>query len=199
MAFVLLVEDNQRVAESIARALTRHAEVRRVATIREALSELRATGREWLAAVVDIGLPDGSGLDLARRLLSDPYRLPTLVITGAEERHLANDAHASGAQFAFKPVRVADVDAFMCRVLENRPTVRIAAALDALAVSAELSPREKEILRLAIDGIARGSLTERLDIENSTLKTQIRSILRKTECTDLDAVVRKILEAAVKR
>jgi len=199
MDHVLLVEDSHSVAASLTRALARYAPVRRATCIREGLAELRVPERRWLAAIVDIGLPDGSGLDLARRLVGDPHRMPTLVITGAEERHLANDAHASGAHFVFKPVRLADVEAFMDRVYGAQPTARVAAALEKYAADANLSVREREIVQLAIDGVARGELSAHLDRSGSTVKTQIRSLLNKTGAADLPAVVREVLEAAMKR
>lgn len=196
---VLVVDDEERVASSVVRAASRHAPAFRAASLHEALAMSRMPGKKWIAAIVDVGLPDGSGLDLVRRLREHLPGLPVLVMTGREERHIANEAQAGGAYFAFKPIGIADVDAFMRRVITALPRSKVAAALDALARSADLSIRETEILELTLEGLSRAALRERFDVKDSTLKTQIRSILTKCGEPDLDALVQRILGAAVGR
>ena len=64
---MLLVEDEPLVAEAIARALCGHVGVVIATTAAEALALDRAAETGWAGAIVDVRLPDGSGLDLARR------------------------------------------------------------------------------------------------------------------------------------
>jgi CheY-like chemotaxis protein len=106
-ALILAVEDEPRNA-ALLRAVLEPA------GYRLAIADSLAAARAWLAAehpdlvLLDIGLPDGSGLDLARDLRSSPTtaELPILV---ASARVLAADQEAAsqaGANaFLAKPIR----------------------------------------------------------------------------------------------
>lgn len=106
-ALILAVEDEPRNA-ALLRAVLEPA------GYRLAIADSLAAARAWLAAqhpdlvLLDIGLPDGSGLDLARELRSSSMtaELPILV---ASARVLAADQEAAsqaGANaFLAKPIR----------------------------------------------------------------------------------------------
>jgi DNA-binding response OmpR family regulator len=85
MELALLVEDDANVARLCTRLLGRAGyDVRAAATAAEAKALLEGT-EDYGIAYVDVGLPDGSGLDvaeLARRLRP---QLPIVVATGALE------------------------------------------------------------------------------------------------------------------
>lgn len=106
-ALILAVEDEPRNA-ALLRAVLEPA------GYQLAIADSLAAARAWLAAehpdlvLLDIGLPDGSGLDLARELRSSSMtaELPILV---ASARVLAADQEAAsraGANaFLAKPIR----------------------------------------------------------------------------------------------
>jgi DNA-binding response OmpR family regulator len=81
---VLLVEDSERVRTTVAATLREAgfavASVADCAGARGLLGE-----RTFDAAVVDVGLPDGSGFDLCRELRSAGYDLPILLLTARTE------------------------------------------------------------------------------------------------------------------
>jgi len=66
---LLLVEDDPAIARTAAYALEREGfAVDHVLLLQDARQRLGAGGHRYAAAVLDIGLPDGSGLDLCREL-----------------------------------------------------------------------------------------------------------------------------------
>jgi len=195
---VLIVEDDVLVASALSRAVARHSVVQTVGTVRDAL-EILQRPRHWLAAIVDVGLPDGTGMEVASRLLSPELHVPTLVLTGRSDHRLANEAQALGAQFLFKPVSLDEIDGFLERVMANDPKTRIGASLDALASAAGLTAREREIVSQILKGTARSDLAKVMQTRESTVKTHVRSILVKTAARDLGEVARRILEQAVHR
>ena len=102
---ILLVEDDARYREAFTRALglALAAEQLEVTFVEsDSLAEARARLREGGldAALIDVTLPDGNGLDLVREIndggASDP--IPTLVLTAGLNHAVAARAVEAGAQ-----------------------------------------------------------------------------------------------------
>jgi two-component system response regulator RegA len=105
-AHLLIVEDDPNLRRQLGRAFQgRGFRVTEAAS----LAEL-ATGREgaaWSGAVVDVRLPDGSGLDALRLLHEVDARLPVVVVTGYGSIANAIEAVRRGAvDYLTKPVDV---------------------------------------------------------------------------------------------
>ena len=108
---ILLVEDDARLREVFARALQRAmaAESLDVAfveagSLAEARERLRERGLD--AALIDVRLPDGNGLDLVGEIhdggVGSP--IPTLVLTASLETSVAGRAMEAGARGALSKV-----------------------------------------------------------------------------------------------
>lgn len=104
---VLLVEDDPAIAEPLARALTREGyEVSVHGTGRGALDE--ATTADLV--VLDLGLPDMDGLDVARWIRSQGLATPILVLTArADEVDLVVGLDAGADDYVTKPFRLAEL------------------------------------------------------------------------------------------
>jgi type IV pilus assembly protein PilB len=102
---VLVVDDDDSVRGFVALSLSEQADVVVAATAEEAL-RLAAT-HELDAAVVDLGLPDLSGIELTRLLRSDTRTalLPLLLLTGNDTASVRAEAALAGVtEFLAKPV-----------------------------------------------------------------------------------------------
>jgi DNA-binding response OmpR family regulator len=116
---LLLVEDDDIVADAIARGLSAAGyPVHRVASAEAALAAL--ADEEFALAIIDVGLPGADGLSLVRRLRGAGKGLPTLILTA---RCTLNDkvkALDLGADdFLSKPFEPAELAA-RCRALMRR-------------------------------------------------------------------------------
>ncbi|WGX97364.1 LuxR family transcriptional regulator [Nocardioides sp. L-11A] len=60
------------------------------------------------------------------------------------------------------------------------------------ALSAPLSPREREVFRLLLEGVARAEIAERLGVSINTVKTQIRSLYAKLGVSSRGEVLQKV-------
>jgi DNA-binding response OmpR family regulator len=77
---VLLIDDDSELAEMVAELLGREGfEMRHGASLAEGLDRLTRESADLL--LLDLMLPDGSGLDLCRRLRSEGAELPILMLT----------------------------------------------------------------------------------------------------------------------
>jgi two-component system, NarL family, response regulator DevR len=107
---ILLVEDNDQFRENFARALERALAAEpldvtfvEAGSLAEARERLREGGLD--AALIDVRLPDGDGLDLVRELNdSAAGRIPTLVLTAYLDHKVATRAMDAGAKGALSKV-----------------------------------------------------------------------------------------------
>jgi CheY-like chemotaxis protein len=108
---ILLVEDNAQFREDFVRALQRAmaAESRNIVFVEaDSLAEARVRLREGGldAALIDVQLPDGDGLNLVREIHDGDTgaRIPTLVLTAYLDHRVAARAMDAGAKGALSKV-----------------------------------------------------------------------------------------------
>lgn len=111
---VLLVEDNEDAAVALAMCLEAYGYVvEHAASCAAAL--LAAKERSFDAVLTDLGLPDGSGIDVGRALSS---HLPVLALSGyGREQDLLRSAEAGFVAHLVKPADPAEVHAQLTQVL----------------------------------------------------------------------------------
>ena len=107
MTQVLLAEDDPAIAEPLARALGREGyDVRVQGTGQGAID--RASEADLV--VLDLGLPDMDGLDVARAIRNQGLTTPVLVLTArADEVDLVVGLDAGADDYVTKPFRLAEL------------------------------------------------------------------------------------------
>lgn len=197
---VLIVEDYPEMARALVRAATEAGLTPRVATSVAAAKEYVSSSAvaDLRAAVIDVGLPDGDGMALAREVNAALPWVSVLVLTGQTDLSLAGEATGFGACFAHKPIEDDQLSAFLCRAQIRATTPRVARALVAYARECELTPQEVAMVRLWLDGgrTVTGVCAE-LGIAEATVKSHVSHILRKCKEARAHGVVRAILERAL--
>jgi PAS domain S-box-containing protein len=94
---VLIVEDSDADAQVLQALLNYYGcESTRVKRLSHALDALRAGSPD--VVLLDLGLPDSSGLQTLERLMESTRSVPVVILTGANDEVIARAAVASGAQ-----------------------------------------------------------------------------------------------------
>lgn len=138
MTTVLLVEDDPAISEPLARALGREGyDVRAHATGAEALADVRGVD----LVVLDLGLPDMDGLDVAREIRSSGNRVPILILTArTDEVDMVVGLDAGADDYVTKPFRLAELLPACARCCAARPRNRSRVSC-VRRTSAWMSPR----------------------------------------------------------
>lgn len=115
---IFLVDDEDLLAWSIEKELTSlGAEVRRVSTLRKALSEFRSFIPD--ITITDLSLPDGNGVELLKKWQHDYPHMPNILITAHAAVDSAIDAVRFGAfDYLRKPFKMQELVAVLRRASE---------------------------------------------------------------------------------
>lgn len=184
---VAIVDDHPALVSGLELLLDRFdCEVVGTAGDTEAGHQLVARQRPNVA-VIDLGLPDGSGAGLARRLLELDPTLGVLLYTGvADDEALAEALDCGARGFALKAGPPEELAAAIRTVSRGgrymdprvRATVLSRATTDRVSL---LSNREREILDLVARGFTGEEAAKRLYISPETVRTHIRNAMGKLE------------------
>ena len=164
MTTVLLVEDDPAISEPLARAFGREGyEVRAHGTGKGALEEV--SGADII--VLDLGLPDIDGLDVARQVRAQGLTTPILMLTArSEDTDLVVGLDAGADDYVTKPFRLAELLARV-RAQVRRASgeaiedelaageIRVDVAAHRACVASrelQLTTREFELLRVLVRG-----------------------------------------------
>ena len=106
----LIVEDDRNIRRSVGRSLEASGWiVHEAETLRQALAHARS--HNYDLAVVDLGLPDGDGVDLVASIRAES-RVPIIVLSArSEEQHKVRALDAGADDYVEKPFRVAEFQA----------------------------------------------------------------------------------------
>lgn len=118
---ILWVDDDPSVTGYLSAYLSRHGYTVEVsATVADAVR--RVQGESWDLLVLDLRLPDGSGLDCLRPLAGHPARPPVLVVTGTGSTSAALEAGRLGVvAYAEKPLHGRALLAAVRAALDGAP------------------------------------------------------------------------------
>jgi len=191
---VFVVDDDVAVRESL--TLLMQASGWRVETFPSAqafLARSRALAPSCL--VLDVFLPDCSGLDLQKRVAVDRPDMPVIFITGCGDVSISVHAMKAGAsEFLMKPVQ-SDVlaDAVRHALDCSRRVLEHDAHMKALHESyLSLTRREREVMVLVTSGLLNKQVGGELGISEITVKAHRGQVMRKMKANSLAALVNMV-------
>jgi len=145
--------------------------------------------------VLDVRLPDLSGLDLQRELRKSDIPIPIIFITGHGDIPMTVEAMKAGAvEFLPKPFRGQDLlDAVQGAIARDRGARQERAEIAELRKCFDtLSPREQEVLRMVFTGLLNKQIAAELGISKLTVKTHRAHVMEKMRAGSLAELVRII-------
>ncbi|MCL4123564.1 UNVERIFIED_CONTAM: hypothetical protein GTU68_019790, partial [Idotea baltica] len=132
--------------------------------------------------VSDVRMPGLDGIQFLKHLREINFHLPVLVLTGHADVPMAVKAMKLGAvDFLEKPVEPDVLRDKVAKALqqENQSHQQRLEAAEIKTCYDSLSPREREILRLLVDGKQPKIIASILGTAQSTVRIQRQSILKK--------------------
>ena len=199
MTRVLVVDDHQLFRAGVRAELEGRVElVGEAATVDEAVAAIERLEPE--VVLLDVHMPDGGGVEVLRRAGAAACFLALSVSDAAEDVIAVIRAGArgyvtksiSGAELADAIERVREGDAvfsprlagFVLDAFAGEPPASTDADLD------QLTPRERDVLRLLARGYLYKEIALRLGISAKTVEAHVSAVLRKLQLSNRHQLTR---------
>jgi RNA polymerase sigma factor (sigma-70 family) len=197
---VFVIDDDPSVRKALCRLL-RSAKFR-VQTFAAADEFLAQPAPDVTGCIVlDVQMPGLDGLDLQRRLVERNSSLPIVFLTAHGDIPMAVHAMRAGAvDFLAKPFDTQDLLAAIGQAIAKHAQIRqTEAELAEIRQRAEsLSPREREVMALVVDGMANKQTGSQLGVTEKTVKVHRAQIMRKMQADSLAELVRLAEKIGIK-
>ena len=189
---VFLLDDHEVVRRGVHDLLSGESDIEVVGeagTVADAAARVMATRPD--VAVLDVRLPDGSGVEVCRDIRSRDDSVRCLMLTSFADDEALFDAIMAGASgYVLKDIRGAELLSAVRGVaagkslLDPAATARVLERLrdggakpdDRLA---RLTDQERRILELIGEGMTNRAIGERLNLAEKTIKNYVSSLLAK--------------------
>jgi two-component system response regulator DesR len=147
--------------------------------------------------VIDMDMPDGQWSPIARRLSVDRAGSAIVVLTkDPTPRALRQALQAQVRGFASKQLPPDELVDLLRRVARGDRVIDMTTAVAALSTAKNpLTAREREVLRLAADGLPSKSISRRLFLTDGTVRNHLSSIMRKTGARNRFEAIRRARDA----
>jgi two-component system, NarL family, response regulator DevR len=190
---VFLVDDHEVVRRGLVDLLSGDPDltvVGEAGSVAEAMARIPAARPD--VAVLDVRLPDGSGIDLCRDLLAAHDELRCLILTSFTDEQSMLDAILAGASgYVVKDIRGMELAAAIKEVgagkslLDNRAAAALMSKLRRDTAETEddrlrdLSATERTLLDLLGEGLTNREIGERMFLAEKTVKNYVSRLLAK--------------------
>jgi two-component system CheB/CheR fusion protein len=148
--------------------------------------------------LIDAILPGEGGLDLLRSLKTAGTLPPSIIVTGQGDIGLAVAAMQAGAlDFIEKPAGGQDILERVQRALALAAAPAAGAAeREAAALRlARLTPRQRDVLAMVLDGAPSKNIAADLNLSQRTVESHRAGIMRRTGCRSLPELARLVMVA----
>jgi len=189
---VYVVEDDRAVREALESLLhSAGFHVQLFNSAREFL--LDRVPADVSCLVLDVQMPEMSGLDLQQKLIEANIHIPTIFLTGHGDIRMSVHAIRAGAEeFLTKPVDHLELLSAIERSMNKMQSeLRGKYELAGLRTRYDsLSPREREVMRMVVAGLLNKQIAADIGISEITVKIHRGNAMHKMEASSLAELVR---------
>ncbi len=202
---VLIVEDHPIVSDSLFRLINE--------TFDNTICIHAATGSKGLSylnsnrfdiVLLDINLPDMTGIEFASQARSRYPYLRILVVTSLAQRHIIEMGVSAGVLgFVLKTSDIKDITEGIRQVAEGNSYfgLGVKELMNGHSVSGTSTPlitrRESEILKLIADGFTNQEIAEKLFISSSTVDSHRKNMLIKFNVKNTAALIKTAISKGI--
>jgi len=200
MINVAILDDHKMVVKSLSK-LINESDIANVSDVYYDIKSCRKGLEKSLPDILllDIGLPDGDGVEYCDELIKTYPALKIIMLTSYKEFNVAKRALHNGALgYVLKNAEPEEIFAGIETV--NKGEKFLCEEIDILLKEKEkdkviwFSPREKEVLQFIADGLTTKEIAEKIYRDDETVKTYRKILLVKFDVGNTAKMIKKACE-----
>lgn len=185
---VMVVDDHDMVRRGLAAFLRTKPDLELVGEADDGQQALDVCEQvEPDVILMDLVMPEMDGTTATRAIRERWPQVQVIALTSFQEKKLVQEALRAGAiSYLLKNVSVDDLAEAIRAAYAGRPTLApeatralIQAASQSDTPGHDLTPREREVLALIVEGLNNPEIAERLTVSRSTARAHVSNILSK--------------------
>ena len=191
MIGLVIADDHAIVRDGLVRLFDATPDIEVLGTARDGEEAVRLAAEHTPRVVLmDLSMPNMDGAEATRRIVAAGHGTEVVILTSFSDRDQIMDALDAGAVgYLLKDAEPEDLLAGVRAVARGESPIHPRAARQLLLARAsrsgvELSPRETEVLRLVVAGLANKQIARRLGITERTVKAHLTSVFQRIGVTD---------------
>ena len=200
MIRVLIVDDDDLMRAGLRAVLSSDDAIEVAGEAADGAAAVKAAGQLLPDVVLmDVRMPGLDGISATRELLAlSPSVRVVILTTFEEDEYVFGGLRAGASGFLLKRTRPEELieavhtiaagesllSPSVTRRVIDRMASQVGPELGAARGLDELTPREREVLELIARGLSNGEIAETLTVEETTVKTHVKRILRKLGLRD---------------
>jgi DNA-binding NarL/FixJ family response regulator len=183
-----MIVDDHTLFVDVIRALLERMGFEVIAVAKSAAEALAVSEAQPDLVLVDVGLPDQSGLVVGREIQEIAPNAKVLVLTALNDPRIIEEAQRTGFDgFLSKDTPVNQFASAIKSVFDGRQVFPNGGTAhrnnssypDLLAE--QLTNREREVLALLVEGLGGEAIADRLGVSGNTVRTHVQNILSKLQ------------------
>jgi NarL family two-component system response regulator LiaR len=185
---VMIVDDHDMVRKGLATFLRVNADLELVGEARDGEEALQMVERVRPDVILmDLVMPEMDGTEATREIRGRWPEVQVIALTSFQEQDLVREVLQAGAiGYLLKNVTVEELAEAVRAAYAGRTTLApeaaqalIQAAGEEPTVGHDLTPREREVLELMVEGMSNPEIAEGLSVSRSTARAHVSNILSK--------------------
>ena len=148
--------------------------------------------------LLDMQMPDMTGLDLQEALLKLGRKTPIVFVSGQSHPHQIVQGLKKGAlDFLFKPFNLEDLLKAVAEAVDfdSRQLKRVSIDVETRRDYERLTPREREVCAWLVKGLLNKDIAVKLGTTDATIKVHKARVMEKMHADSLQILVKKYLES----
>ena len=148
--------------------------------------------------LLDMQMPDMTGLDLQEKLLKLGRKTPIIFVSGQSHPHQIVQGLKKGAvDFLFKPFNLEEMLKAVADAIEidRRQLKRVLVDMETKREYESLTPREREVCTWLVEGLLNKDIAVKLGTTDATIKVHKARVMSKMHVDSVQTLVKKYLES----
>ncbi|MCA9983887.1 MAG: response regulator transcription factor [Anaerolineales bacterium] len=201
MIRVVIAEDHTMVREGLRALLERAGRFHILAEARDGAEAIALTGQHRPdVLILDIAMPDMTGLEVSRRLLAGPGAPAIVILSMYDHIYLINQLLALGVK-GYLPKAATPDELVLAVTMASQGIIYVSPLIggpagdgrETLPPISSLTDRELQVLSLIFQGATNVMMAEQLGLSPRTIEKHRASLMEKLDVTDLASLIRVAL------